>query len=940
MSRLFHRLKSKSMSPFVRRVVALLDTDWYLRSYPDVVHSGLGAEEHFAKHGFYEGRNPNAFFDTDWYRHLYALAPGQNCLQHYLVEGWRAGNEPSIFFDSEWYGSQLGRTGNLIPPLEHFWTQGWKQHVDPHPLFDSVWYLGQRPVGLEPGSVPFAHYLTFGWRDGYSPSPLFMPGTYLELNGDIAEAGVNPFHHFLSWGRIEDRQTSEMVDSDYYKQQYPDDLLVHKWGSEAHFARFGWSEGRKISRDPLAQRVLSFAAESAARSRGFATNPSFGVESNDPIDWMERARSIELPLAEQPRVTVVIPTFNHSDDVVRCVESIAASGDSTPFDIMVVDDSSASGEADVMRAIPGIRVLSLPSNVGFAAACTAGIEASDTEFLLLLNNDTEVLPGWLDSMVETLDKYQESGIVGSMILRPDLRLQEAGSISWSDGTGTHYGSGVSPTAGFVRYLREVDYCSGASLLIRRNVWEQVAGFDPVLAPAYYEDTDLCFAARNRGHSVLYQPRSRVVHREGSSHGKGFYGLKRKQFTNRDYFATKWGQNLHTSSKPGSVDQWVSLRERDRRHSGHILVCDHQHLDPNSDSGSVRMNEILRALSARGKVVHFYAPGPLKNQSWVESISDEGVEVIESGSSLEDFLVSHREMLDVIIVSRPAVMAEVFSSVCLFAPEVPVAYDMVDSHALRLHRKADISGLAEDRRIARHIAAVERRAIRSADVVIAVSDADVAFARSLVRDDDLHTVVVSNVHRPVAVTKDFHERDGLLFVGGFQHDPNVDAVKFLVNEIYPLVRSQLGDVELRIVGSNPTEEVLALGGSGVSVLGWVEDLRPIYERARVVVAPLRYGAGVKGKIGEALSHHVPVVTTGVGAEGMSLIEGQDLLVADTPEEFAAAIYRAYSEESIWRTLSYSGASTVERLLGLEALSKSIQELFVAIEASQMSSSPEE
>lgn len=926
MSWLFSRLKSKSMSPFVRRAVALLDTDWYLRSYPDVVHSGLDAEEHFAKYGLYEGRNPNAFFDTDWYRHIYALAPGQNCLQHYLVEGWRAGNEPSIFFDSEWYGSQLGRTGNLIPPLEHFWTQGWKQHVDPHPLFDSVWYLGQRPVGLEPGSVPFAHYLNFGWRDGYSPSPLFMPGTYLELNGDVAEAGVNPFHHYLSWGRIEDRQTSEMVDSDFYKLQYPDDLLVHKWGSEAHFARFGWSEGRKISRDPLAQRVLSFAAESAARSRGFATNPSFGVESNDPIDWMERARSIDLPLAEQPRVTVVIPTFNHSDDVVRCVESIAASGDRTPFNIVVVDDSSASGEVDVMRAIPGIRVLSLPSNVGFSGACTAGIEASDTEFLLLLNNDTEVLPGWLDSMVATMDSRQNVGVVGSMILRADFRLQEAGAIMWSDGCGTHYGSGSSPTEGFVRYGREVDYCSGASLLVRRTVWDQVGGFDPALEPAYYEDTDLCFAVREAGYAVWYEPSSRVLHREGSSHGRGHYGLKRQQIVNRNEFVSKWVHELRSEAKPDSMSDWLLVGGRDRRANGHVLVCDHQELDPNSDSGSVRMNEILMALVDRGNIVHFYADGPLRNPTWMDSISAHGVEVLRNGSSLESFLLSHREMLDLVLVSRPGVMADVLSSLILYAPNTPIAYDMVDSHALRLRRKAGLTGLKEDELIADFVAAVEKRAIRTADVVIAVSEVDLEYAHSVIGANRARSLIVSNVHRRMGEGKPFGERSGLLFVGGFQHDPNVDAAKYLVNEIFPKIREQIEDVELRIVGSNVTHDVRNLDGDGVIIEGWVEDLEPVYASTRVVVAPLRYGAGVKGKIGEAMSHHVPVVTTVVGAEGMNLQVGKEILVAETPEAFAAAVVDVYTNESRWRELSREGSEAVEQNLGVRALVRALDNLF--------------
>lgn len=924
MSWLFNRVKSRNISPLIRRAVALLDIDWYLRSYPDVVVSGLGAEEHFARFGFYEGRNPNALFDTDWYRHLYAVAPGHNCLQHYLVEGWRSGNEPSICFDSEWYGSQVGQGSDGASPLEHFWLIGWKRHLDPHPLFDSVWYLGQKPRGLDVDRPAFAHYLDQGWRDDVSPSPAFMPGTYLSLNEGVAEAGVNPFLHFLSWGKHEDRSTSELVDSDYYKGQYPDDHLVHKWGSEAHFARFGWSEGRKISRDPLAQEIMYFAAASASRSRRFATNPTFGTSSIDPIDWSARAKSIEPLTSLRPRVTVVIPTFNHADDVIRCVESIRASGDSTPIEIVVVDDCSSLNEAELMREIRGVRVVSLTANRGFAGACTVGVEESTAEFVLLLNNDTEVLPGWIDSLVATMDARSGAGVVGSMVLRADLRLQEAGGIIWSDGTGAHYGSGVSPVEGYVRYLREVDYCSGASLLVRRRVWNDVGGFDAELAPAYYEDADLCFAARSRGHEVVVQPNSRILHREGSSHGRGSFGLKRKQYINRQTFVDKWHHELLDAPCPTASNDWINVACRDRRKAGHVLVCDHQHLEPNSDAGSVRMDAILRALANRGLVVHFYAAGSLKNPAWVDSISSAGVEVLESGSRIDDFLVAHRDMLDFVLVSRPAVMAELSSSLSLYAPRVPLVYDMVDAHGLRLSRRSAITGSQRDIADALHITAVECRASRLADVTIVVSRSDEEYIER-VAGHELTTLVIPTIHQAKHRGASFDERSGLLFVGGFQHDPNVDAVRFLVNEVLPLTRGRLANLKLTIVGSRVTEEVSALRGDDIEVLGWVEDLEPVYSSARLVVAPLRYGAGVKGKIGEALSHFVPVVTTSIGAEGYLLQSGRDFLVGDSAQEIADHIVAAYSSRETWESLSANGAKAIENTVGLAALDGMLDEL---------------
>ncbi|MEY3619120.1 MAG: hypothetical protein RL726_1818, partial [Actinomycetota bacterium] len=778
------RPRTRQPNGIVSRATNLLDADWYERRYPDVVVSGLSAVEHFSRHGFHEGRDPNPLFNTDWYRHHHKLPADRNCLQHYLVEGHLIGLDPSVYFDSEWYGSRAGRLDADRSPLEHYWSVGWRHCHDPHPLFDVVWYLGQRPRGLGVGTVPYVHFLSFGVHEGLSPSPLFDPNAYLDLNSDIHEAGAEPFTHFLSWGRHEGRLTSELVDSEYYKAQYPDDSLVHKWGSEAHFARFGWAENRRISRDPLANRIMHFVAERAHSARLFATSEQFGGTSIDPINWGARADAVFVREHENPRVSIIIPTLDHADDVIRCVESIGRLPDTTPFRIVVVDDGSSEDQHRLLARLRGVDLVRMEKNTGFAGACKAGVESNTTDFILLLNNDTEVLPGWLDALVAEMDTNPSTGIAGSMVLRADCRLQEAGGIVWADGTGSHYASGQSPIVGLARYRREVDYCSGASLIVRRSLWNSIGGFSSEFAPAYYEDTDLCMSAWSRNFAVVFQPGSVVIHREGSSHGRGSFGPKRLQYVNREKFVDKWKSVIKDAAKPEYGSQWVALRGRDRRTKGHVLVCDHQHLDPSSDSGSVRMNEILEALVRRGHIVHFYGTGFLRNSKWMDSACSMGIEVLESGSSLEPFLVSHRDQLELVIVSRPSVMATVMSDLALYAPEVPVAYDMVDAHALRLHRKADISGLKDDHKVARHISAVERRAVLSSDILIAVSEQDVQFAQSLSTGTALRSVVISNVHRIVEAVTTFSERRGILFVGGFWHDPNVDAVKFFVSEVFP------------------------------------------------------------------------------------------------------------------------------------------------------------
>ena len=906
------------------RAQSIFDAQFYVNVYTEVEGSRLAPLQHFTRAGFDEGRNPCALFDTDWYRHKYELSRDENCLAHYLRVGYKRGFEPGPYFNSEFYRSQAKDISGNISPLEHFRTVGWKRLLDVHPLFDTAWYLDQFNEPLEVGVIPIEHYITDGWRTGFSPSPMFIPDSYFELNIDVKLADVNALHHYLEWGRHEGRSVSELIDSDWYVAQYPDDSMVRSWGAPAHFARFGSCEGRTISPDLLAQRITQFACDRARRLRNHLRLDGYGDTSSDPFDLEARLNSLTFSSSNNARVSVVVPTFNHSKDVVACLETIAITAEKTAFEVIVVDDCSIPDESARLSRIPGVRYIRHETNQGFSGACTTGVEASHAEFVLLLNNDTEVLPGWLDSLVSEMDRHQTTGVTGSMILKGNMRLQEAGGIIWSDGTGAHYGSNDNPCGYQYRFRRSVDFCSGASLLIRRELWNGMGGFDKKLAPAYYEDVDLSFNARRHGYECVYQPNSLIVHREGSTHGSSSFGLKRKQFENRHRFFDKWHIELRSQVEaPDDGREAAMLQARDRRHERHILICDHQQLDPKSDAGSVRMNYILKEFARRDFVVHFLSVSLFKSHSWVNDITLDGVEILNPGDGVETFLLKHRDFLECIIVSRPEVMAHLATKIALNAPQVPLIYDMVDAHGLRLRRKAELFGHASVKD-ADHIESVESKAARMADITIAVSQSDEQYIQKLC-GDNLKTAVIPTIHPVVEGLEKYENRTGLLFVGGFQHDPNVDAVKFLTMEILPRVQQKLGPIQVTIVGSKATAEIFDLQSDSVKVVGWVDDLLPYYNSHKMVVAPLRFGAGVKGKIGEALSHGIPTVTTSVGVEGMPLVNGQDILFADTADEIADAVVKVYNDEQLWTSLSHNGQRKIDSLVGSDALRKMVDDL---------------
>ncbi|MCX6976168.1 MAG: glycosyltransferase family 2 protein, partial [Verrucomicrobia bacterium] len=638
----------------------------------------------FLSFGLEADVSPTPLFDAQWYRKTYQIASDFPALLHYLQTGFRIGNEPSAVFDSDWYQKRAGNLGRHRSPLEHYIEDGWRSGFSPHPLFSTAWYLDRLGVEDLDGLTPFEHYLERGWRSGIGPCSLFNVGDYCARYPDVAAAGVEPLGHFLDFGLAESRQGSGFFDAGWYRSKYCNDPSVLKLGELAHYLHVNSTIGLPWSDDPLANRL----GESLVNAQRRAENSLLvDIDSQLPlrIDWDSRALRLEIPDCIAPLVSVVIPTFNHSQDVIRCLESITSSGDLSLYEVILVDDGSDIVDADRFRSISGIRLLVQSENSGFAAACEAGVAASSSEFIYLLNNDTEVVSGWLDGLVEEFDREPTAGVVGSMIINSDHRLQEAGVVIFSDGSGMPYGSGDSPLDWQYRSRREVDYCSGCSLLVRRSLWDEIGGFDDRFAPAYFEDVDLCFSARSHGQTVFYTPRSVLFHSEGSSSGTDGTGTKRFQFRNKERFFEKWRSALNsqpTQCHDNYGQRSAELfRDRDRRVCNHILIIDHKVPTPDQDSGSLRMARMMEELVGKDRILHFLTPSGRRLWPYTDVFEAIGIEVI--GGQLGDnhvnaLIAGLSGRLDMVIVSRPDVAANAMSMLLNLTGGVPLVFDMVDA----------------------------------------------------------------------------------------------------------------------------------------------------------------------------------------------------------------------------------------------------------------------
>ena len=617
-------------------------------------------------------------------------------------------------------------------------------------------------------------------------------------------------------------------------------------------------------------------------------------------------KPFSVPLADDPQATVVIPVFNAFEHTLACLRAISQAPPQARIEVLVVDDGSSDESANALPLIEGLQYHRRASNGGFIAACNDGAQRARGEFLVFLNNDTIPQPGWLDALLRTFHQHPNAGLVGAQLLYPDGRLQESGAWVMRDGRGESRGRFDDPDDPLLRFAVEVDYCSGAALAICRDFFHDLKGFDPIYSPAYYEDTDLAFRVQAAGKKVLCQPEARVVHVEGASSGTDLgSGVKAAQRRNQPLFAARWNSRLATHPV-GPPDHLAHDRQRART----VLIVDALTPTPDRDSGSLRMVNLICLLRDEGAHVVF-VPADRKHAGVdTERLQALGVEVWYHPylRSIPRWMKKHGRRFSAVIASRHYVAQSFLPLVRRHAPQAKMIFDSVDLHYLRERRAAELTNDPRLRRVAERTRRLELGVMARSDVTFVVSGAE----RELLARDapGIKVEVVSNLHEVAGSGLPYSERKDLVFVGGFRHPPNIDAVRWFAAEVFPLIRASLHDVTFHCIGGDLVPEIVILGDiPGVKIHGHVPDITPYMEGCRIAVAPLRYGAGVKGKINLSMAHGQPVVATGTAVEGMHLRHGHDVLVADNPAEFAEAVIKLYRNGALWQQLSMLGHENI-------------------------------
>jgi GT2 family glycosyltransferase len=648
------------------------------------------------------------------------------------------------------------------------------------------------------------------------------------------------------------------------------------------------------------------------------------------------------------QVSLIIPCHNQAHLTEACLKSLFATlPPAWAGQVCMVDDASSDSTPDLLarwaKREPRLHILRNATNAGFIAACNRAARRARGEILIFLNNDLILLPNWLDPLLDVLRAHPNAGAVGGKLIYPDGRLQEAGGVVFCDGSAMNFARGEARLeAPHIDFVREVDYCSGALLATRKRLFERLGGFDAHYAPAYYEDADYCFRLRQLGYRSYYQPASAVVHREGGTAGTNpNRGVKRHQGINRRRFFKRWQTILHHQPvRPMLMDQTalysLALRSPPVPHGNsargrHALICAAFPPEPDRDSGSRRMLDLIRMFQAEGWAVTFFAWERLGDPRYVRDLQLSGVAVFcESGVRLERLLAAGQ--FDLASLHSWTAAEITLPVIRRHSPATRVLIDSVDLHFLRHAREVFTTGRAQalpaqlDSRFGNSLAR-ELNAYATVDAVLTVSSREANLLSDLIPVPGL-VRVLPDVEQPENSNVPFENRRGILFVGSLRHTPNQDALDFLCREILPLLDPDLNAQHpLYIVGHPGDYNLSALTKklSQVRWVGWVPSVDPYLNAVRLSVVPLRYGAGTKRKLLQSLMAGTPTVSTSVGAEGFDLTNGQHLLLADDAAAFAQAMQRVLTDGRLWRRLSREGRTLIRTVHSRATVRRRFQKL---------------
>jgi len=950
------------------------DPEWYVRQYPTSADQMswldiTDPEEYYLQYGYIEGHSPNVFFDEIWYLERYTdvkkrvlrkdVTSGyadycdvgfidrdphwlfsdrfyresiggltsydlersgyKNSYDHYLNEPEANNVSGSLFFEPSRCLDVARAYPDYFPAHQSLFTSYLNlpaeiaDKIQVSRYFDPVWYLGAYPdvaAAISAGRYQTAlhHYLTNDTPRRYSPMPWFSESHYEHAHPDVLpsiDGGHfrNCYDHFLRFGVFEGRAPHSEIDLRSYARR--GDVLA--------------DTAQGLYRDPFV-RYLQDMERTGQHPRDLASidelhAKKFYIRRADVMLPVILRQGLDFSCAEAPRLSVIVVLYNQFALTMSTLASLRANF-SGAIDLILVDSGSTDATRSIETYVKGAQILRFRHNIGYLDGCNAALAKVRSSAVLYMNNDITLMTGAVAGALTRLESDPKIGAVGAKIVRTNGELQEAGSIIWRDGTTYGYLRNDDPNDPQANFVRDVDFCSAAFLLMRTDVVKKIDGFDTLFRPSYFEDTDLCIRIIEAGYRIVYDPTVMIEHLEfGSSDRDSSLRtmlVNHRKFVHRHVDFLRYQQPSHHLNK---------VAARGRKGKRRVMFIDDYVPLPQQGSGYVRSNTIVAALAELGYEVTVF-PVMVRHIERLKLFENfpETVEIIDDRglADLSDFLAERAGYYDAVWVGRTHNLARMLPILGEANRYLPSRGMILDTEVVATPRQFDHAKIigAEAPEVSFDQALqAEFNCAYHAQHIVAVTEHDATLIR---RAGHQSVSVLGHMLTPEPTPSVWSERRGLLFVGAIHEAdaPNYDSMVWFVEEILPRLDALLPpDVRLTIAGFvRPGIDMGRLGRHRrVDMVGGVRDLRPLYDAHRVFVGPTRFAGGLPYKLHEAAAHGLPIVATSLLAGQLGWQDGEDLLAVQDldPDAFAASVARLYEDAALWAKIRDNALQRVAR-----------------------------
>ncbi|PAB59144.1 glycosyltransferase [Anaeromicrobium sediminis] len=611
---------------------------------------------------------------------------------------------------------------------------------------------------------------------------------------------------------------------------------------------------------------------------------------------------------EKPIVSIIITVENNLNYINFCLQEIFKNKNNIPYEIIITHDSSNDENVNIYNDIGNIRTIRNGKNLSYILKCNNAVKYAKGKYILFLNNNTKVKKDWLKFLVDLIEKDELIGIVGSKLVDINGRLKQAGGIVFQDAGGWDYGKLDEAEKPEYNYVKEVDYISSVSMMIRKDLWEDIGGFDEGYTSDLYADIDLAFEIRKRGYKVMYQPESVVVYYEEKYNKK----IKHCNDLDRKKIMNKWHGVLKKQHfERGKHVFWARDRSFDKRT---ILVIDRIIPQYDKDAGSRNTYQYLRLLAEMGLNVKFLGDSFCGDELYSRELQQLGIEVLYGTwykANYKRWMKENAKKINYVYLNRPYIAIKYLEFIKRNT-NAKIIYHGQDIHYVRELKKYEIDKNEKTLKRSENYKKIEHELFKQVDTIFTVSQTEQKLIKDIVPNKEVIKIPIFYYELCKKKLTSFESRKNIMFVGGFKHPPNVDGIKWFVKKIFPNILKKIPSMKFYIIGSNPTKEILDLNSDNIIVKGFVsdEELANLYNQVKLVVIPLRYGAGVKGKTIEAIYNQVPIVTTNFGIEGLTEIN-EVITPHNKANEFAQQIVDIYFDNEKLTKISQSYIKYIEK-----------------------------